>query len=832
MKRINFTLFILLTTLLSCSDKSYQLSNDKLVISGENSLYESSAAGNLMATAIQKENELDIVLYPTQLMDPKYYGLVSNEMKDSEINEILSVYPTGVMDQFKVGTMKGRDIKKLITQRSEEKYTAELDVAGIKYHIHYVGGMRQFANFSGERKNKIDDGKYYKVAVSHFFFFNGKVFPGYRLRNGLTFSLKDEGRLISARESLTSYLRKTKVFANFKEIRAKVSKFVKGNSGPKKIYEIQGKTHLSPIYGTKVKTSGIITAISRRSNYPGGVDLYIQDKNGDNNDKTSDAVHVYLQDQTVDFEMGDEVEVSGVVYEEMMRLGLSRTSIRDVTSVTRLASNQPLPAAVVIGSQGRSIPKVNVSTYRGNLNSKPDLKLADGVDFYESLEGMRVAINEPRIVGFNGGNVDSARTNADRYISLYLLPDGKDANPNTTPAGGLIIDSKILDHNPELLIVTTNHMTNGLDNDVFVNVGDQLEGRAEGVLGYEKNTFGDGQYVLNLPVAQDMFSSIKSNEIDISKRPKAKLVAQKNKLTVATYNIENLGGNLANRLTAIGESIANNLKCPDIVNLVEIQDDNGIEFSGSSSAAKTLERLIGEIKCEGVNYEYVNIDPILHGEGGQPGGNIRVAMIYNSNRVSFTPKSNAGARTDTIIGNDGSLSHNPARVAANARAFKGTRKSLVAEFEFKGEKVFVIGNHFNSKRGDTSFWTNVQPPIFGSEQKRALLAAEINKFVQMLTLRAPKANIVVLGDFNANIIEKPMMILEGDHLKNLVPYGNLIPETDRYTTSHNGNSQPLDYIFVNKNLLKRNPECEILHFNSDYMGRLSDHDPVISRFTF
>ncbi len=59
-----------------------------------------------------------------------------------------------------------------------------------------------------------------------------------------------------------------------------------------------------------------------------------------------------------------------------------------------------------------------------------------------------------------------------------------------------------------------------------------------------------------------------------------------------------------------------------------------------------------------------------------------------------------------------------------------------------------------------------------------------------------------------------------------------LPENMRYTTNHNGNSQSLDYIFVNKGLKSKKPEFNVLHLNSDYMGRLSDHDPVSSAFQF
>jgi predicted extracellular nuclease len=835
MKKLNLLLLALLVMLTACSDKSYRIDNSNIVVTGDNSLYQSSAAGNLMATAIQKENKLDVVLYPTELMNKKFYGLVKKGMNTTEVNDVLSIFPEGIMDQFRIGMMKGRDIKKLVTQRTSEKYIAELEVAGLNYHIHYVGGVQQYANFSRERDIAIDDKTYYRIAISNFFYFNSLTFPGYRLRNSLNFTFKETDTMISARDSLKSYLAHTKNFPNLQEVRAKVSKFVKGDAGFKRTYEIQGAQHLSPLYGKKVRTTGVITALSRLDWYPGGIDLYIQDKKGDGNDHTSDAVHVYLPDASLEFEIGDEIEISGIIYEQMMRTGLSRTSIREVSKITKIASNQALPKSLVLGSKGRKIPKHHVSSYKkGDLNKKTFLNLNDGIDFYESIEGMRVSINDPRVLGFSGGKEELVSINPKSYLSIYLLPDGNDDNNNSTPAGGLILNSETEDYNPEIILLTTNHMTKGIDTKMVLNVGDQLDGKLEGVLSYERNTFGDGEYTFILPIKQPMFNieNFSDRTVWTEDRGITTLKGVEDKLSVATYNIENLGGNNKERIDIIAKSIAVNLKCPDILNLVEVQDHNGTDFAGSSSADKTLEMMVKAIKCSGVKYKFVNIDPINHNEGGQPGGNIRVAMMYNSNRVSFTPRGTPNSRSETWMTADGSLNINPGRVAPNSSAFKRTRKSLVAEFMFKGEKVFVIGNHFNSKLGDTSFWSNMQPPVFGSERKRALLATQINKFVQEITRKAPESNIVVLGDFNAHIIENPMTILEGKHLKNLMKFDDLIPANERYTTNFRGNSQPLDYIFVNQNLLDRNPEIEILHINSDFMGRLSDHDPVISRFQF
>ena len=80
------------------------------------------------------------------------------------------------------------------------------------------------------------------------------------------------------------------------------------------------------------------------------------------------------------------------------------------------------------------------------------------------------------------------------------------------------------------------------------------------------------------------------------------------------------------------------MKCPDILTLVEIQDNNGFDFFEGGDASITAKKVISAADCLSslsVNYHLVNIDPITHKEGGQPGGNIRVVMIYNKNRSPF-----------------------------------------------------------------------------------------------------------------------------------------------------------------------------------------------------
>ena len=50
------------------------------------------------------------------------------------------------------------------------------------------------------------------------------------------------------------------------------------------------------------------------------------------------------------------------------------------------------------------------------------------------------------------------------------------------------------DWNPEILQIATNHLTRGINTNFVFNVGDEIPGVFTGVLGYERNIFGDGAF--------------------------------------------------------------------------------------------------------------------------------------------------------------------------------------------------------------------------------------------------------------------------------------------------------------------------------------------------
>ncbi|MCO4794250.1 MAG: 5'-nucleotidase C-terminal domain-containing protein [Bacteriovoracaceae bacterium] len=831
-------LFLLLVGTVGCSDKSYRLDNTQEVLGASNSLEGSSTTGNFISTAIKETNQLDIVLYPSELLDMDKFALVKAGMSPSEIKDTLNLFPGGTRDTFRIGRMSGTAIKNFIKSRTVKMNSADLQVAGMKYHVHTIGGVLQYAYFNFKRdgvEEELKDKEYYKVAISDYHYFSGDTFPSYFYGDSMNRGFSDVGRTVSAKKAVESYLSKLAYLPYLKESRAKYTSFIVGNTGEMSIPNIQGALHRTPFLGYSTKTKGIVTAFGKRDRFPGGIDVYIQDPKGDGRVETSDAIHIFSRDESISLELGDEIEISGIIYEEMTTTGMGRTSIQEVdaNSIKVLSKGNSLPTPVVLGVKGRKIPDHDVSTWRGDLNFKPFLTMTDGIDFWESLEGMRISINDALILGFRGGQEEFEALRPKDYLNLYITADGNEPKIRTTTVGGLMIDPIAGDFNPEIIQIASNHLSKGIRTETFYNVGEVIKGEITGVLSYEKNIFGGGELSLITPEPQKPLTDFAGRgNVELIDREVTPFVGDEDHLTVATFNVENLNSTQKDRMKQMGRVVSETLKCPDIVNLVEIQDNNGEDFTGGSVANLTLERFIENTPCPGVDYKPLNIDPVNHNEGGVPGGNIRVSMIYNANRVGFSPRGDQGPLVHAGLAPGVGLKNNPGRVFPRSDEFKGTRKSIISQFTFKGENVYVIGNHFNSKLGDTSAWSNKQPVKLGSEERRSKLAKMINKFVQEILRAEPNANVLVIGDFNAYIVENPMKILEGRELKNLMTFGDLLAPEKRYTTNYNGNSQALDYIFASEALLNKEPELSVPHINSDYMGRLSDHDPLVARFKF
>ncbi len=171
------------------------------------------------------------------------------------------------------------------------------------------------------------------------------------------------------------------------------------------------------------------------------------------------------------------------------------------------------------------------------------------------------------------------------------------------------------------------------------------------------------------------------------------------------------------------------------------------------------------------------------------------------------------------------LTASPGRIEPNDEAWTNSRKPLVGQFAFRGKKVFVIANHFNSKGGDQGIDSRFQAPTRSSEVQRTKQATVEQAFVAKLLAADKEAKVVSLGDFNDYQFSPALAALTKDGvLRDLV---NELPETEQYSYVYQGNSQVLDHILVSPEV--GYAKYDVVHINSEFAQQASDHDPQVVR---
>ncbi len=194
---------------------------------------------------------------------------------------------------------------------------------------------------------------------------------------------------------------------------------------------------------------------------------------------------------------------------------------------------------------------------------------SDAIDFWESLEGMRVTVPAGTVVG-------ATRSFGD----VVLLADGADtAGAARTQVGGL--------RQPEggrlfERIFLSRRIAGRMPD---FQVGDRIDSPLAGIVDY-----GFSNYRVQLlapppspPVAGRARSAATARE----------LTPAPGKLTLATFNVENLSiAEDAPRIARLGRAVVEALGAPAIVALEEIQDDSGPADDGVVTAQATLAALV------------------------------------------------------------------------------------------------------------------------------------------------------------------------------------------------------------------------------------------------
>lgn len=585
------------------------------------------------------------------------------------------------------------------------------------------------------------------------------------------------------------------------------------------IGQIQGAGHTSPFVGNEVTTSGIVTAVASNG-------FYLQDPTGDGDRATSDAIFIFTG-AAPSVIAGDGISVRGTVSEFRGGNDQSNLSTTQLTSpvITVNSTGNALPTAILIGPDGIT-PPTEIIDDDSFAIFDPE---KDGIDFFESLEGMRVTVQNP--VALESTNSFGELFTAASDGSGNLAATNVSADGLLTVRGGAdtlgFLNSGVgSDFNPERLQIDESGLIDGQLYAVPNVTPGTVLNSVTGVVDY-----GFGNYQIR-PTEAVTIARASTNVAETT----TLVTGATNQLALATYNVLNLDiraddgdddvGN--GRLAGIAFDIGVNLSAPDIVVLQEVQDNSGSINDGTTSALLTLQALSDSIFDQtGVRYSVFDNPFVVDGEtGGQPGGNIRVAFLYRDDRVDLDEAS-VFTITDP---NDGAL----------AAAFEGSRAPLGATFSFNGQNVTVIGNHFTSRIGSAPGFGAQQPALAAAELTRAAQAAAVNSYVDRLLAIDPNARIAVAGDFNEFQFEEPLRVLTGELdfdgaqvtgggievLRNLT---FLLEEEERYSALFEGNAQAIDHIFASLSLTA-GAQVDAVHTNTILGNINADHDPILALF--
>ncbi|WP_083752306.1 endonuclease/exonuclease/phosphatase family protein [Saccharothrix sp. ALI-22-I] len=564
--------------------------------------------------------------------------------------------------------------------------------------------------------------------------------------------------------------------------------------GDKRIRDVQGTTRVSPLLGQKVSgVPGVVTA----TRAIGDRGFWIQDTTPDTDPRTSEGVFVYTAGLAPTVEPGDEVLVSGTVAEYRPGGDAASNSNQTLTELTA--------ATVTVKSKGNALPTPEIlnpptgylpTAAGGSIESLALDPATFGQDYYESREGMYVQVNDARVVGPTNGFGESWIT----------------TNPtqNPTARGGTIYLGYDQPNSGRIKVKP------GAAAPQTSNVGDVWRGATVGNVEY--TNFG-GYTLATKTVGEHVSGGITPESTDAQRTYE---------MSVATYNVENLAAtNPQAKFDRLAAAVVNNLKSPDVVVLEEIQDNNGATDDGTVAADATYTKFTDAIVAAGgPRYQWRQIDPVNKSDGGEPGGNIRVAFLFNPARVSFVDRAGGDATTPVSVVKQygrAALSVSPGRIAPADPAWNSSRKPLAGEFKFRGRTVFVVANHFNSKGGDQAMHGRYQEPVRSSEVQRAQQAALLRGFVDQVKAVDKGANVVLAGDINDYQFAPAVRTLTG--AGDVVALMDTLPANERYSYVFEGNSQTLDHILISANITRY--RYDVVHINAEFADQASDHDPQV-----
>ncbi|KAH7025368.1 endonuclease/exonuclease/phosphatase family protein-like protein [Macrophomina phaseolina] len=561
------------------------------------------------------------------------------------------------------------------------------------------------------------------------------------------------------------------------------------------ISEINGGAFVSPLRGQSVtNVTGIVTAKG-----PSG--FWIRSPSPSDN-PGSDSIYVFSSSAGANLTVGDRIALDATVTEYRSSSAyLFLTELSSPRNVAVISTGNVVEPILIGSGSGLAPPTEQFSGLDGgdvfavpnnqSLVSITNPKLQPdqfGLDFWESLVGELVTIEMPVALG-----------TPNSFDEVWVR--GNWTVTGLNERGGVTMTDA--DANPEAIII--GDPLDGTTNPSTVKLGDSLS---------------DITGVLRFPRPSPATTLTSTGTCS--------------GLTFGSYNVENLAPN-STHLPLVAEHIVTYLHSPDLLFLQEVQDDSGpTTGDGIVSSATTLSTLTSAIAAAGgPAYNFSVIDPVDLQDGGQPGGNIRVAYLYNPLALALLDPSPGDATTPATVVNVTSLTPNPGRLDPSNAAWSNSRKPLAALWQTAdGEgRLWTVNVHWTSKGGSSSLHGDARPPVNGGVDSRIAQATATAEFLQSVFAADAEARVIVAGDFNEFAFVEPLRVLAEEGKLVDADEAAGVAEVERYTYLFDMNAQQLDHVFVSGAVSGGGVEYEHVHVNTwvSAAEQVSDHDPSVGR---
>jgi len=513
---------------------------------------------------------------------------------------------------------------------------------------------------------------------------------------------------------------------------------------------IQGAGFESSYLNRFVNFRGVVVGRYEDQNTRGDVyyTLFVQNlpDEADGDPATSDAVAVFLgREPRLDVALGDVVRVGGKVTEFY---GLTEIDDRGLTVTTEGEARLPEPVPL-----------------------DPPADIAAAAQYFEPLEGMRVAFTDEAVV----------------------------AGPTHEGCGFAVVDESVADELPVRQQVEGDPIgravpvlyPSDLDCKAIpqVRTGDRIAGVA-GALTYNFDQF------------KVVIDGVERLEIDPAGEPMMRLVptTTAEQVTIATINLEDYfdtvrdtdvegepvltEGELATRQAKLVDLIGRALACPALIGVEEVEHE-------------ALLRALAAALATPCGFTY----SVTHQESPDARG-IDNALLSDPRRVEVRGVALRQTCSPLPTGID-----DPALSCPPEQEPLFGRPPLEIELTLDNQSYVVYVNHFKSKRGGET--------ETGLERIRQ--AVFLNGLAAERLEADPNARLIALGDFNDIELSAALLLLtdpaQGGRFSNAL---SAVPPAERYSYNFGGVVELIDGVLLSPGLAAEVGAAVILHVNADY----------------